>query len=194
MPRISREPIVGLAHCSQQVDDHGELAFDFDGSPMGVDRCPGYRQTEVAAIRETVAWTYGEFGAGGSGDPMDQALANNISHSHSRVVWANVEDRPCPYCGSDREVTDQVRPVYTPLGGPRGNADQLFADRRQRREQGQAVMKSADASERQAAALEEANRLKARELEIRERELENQQARAPIPATHRRKPAARVEA
>jgi hypothetical protein len=72
--------------------------------------------------------------------------------------------------------------VYAALAGPRGNPDQLFADRRQRREQGQAIAKSADAAERQADALEEANRLKARELDIRERELD---AREPA----RRKPA-----
>jgi hypothetical protein len=109
-------------------------------------------------------------------------------------VWADLEDRECPHCGTGRELTDQVRPQYAPLGGLRGNADQIFADRRLRREQGQAVTKSADASERQAEALEEANRLKARELDLREREIDAQEARAPIPAAHRRKPAPRIPA
>lgn len=178
MPRITRTEIVGYAHCAMQVDEDGALAFDFSGSPEGVDRCPGYKQAQVPAIRETVAWLYGDFNPGSS-DPMDQALAGNVSHSHDRITWADLDDRPCPHCGSDRELSDQVRPVYAPLGGTRGSAEQVFADRRERREQGQAMQKSATAAERQAAALEQANELKRRELDIRERELDQLQAPAP---------------
>jgi hypothetical protein len=152
MPIITRTPIVGLSHCSMQVTD-GELAFDnVSGEPLGEDRCPGYKQVEVRAIRELIEWTYGDLN-GGSSDPSDQALARNVSHAHERITWADLDDRPCPYCGSPRELTNQVRPVYAGLAGARGSADQIFLDRRQRREQGQAVAKSADAAERQAAAL-----------------------------------------
>jgi hypothetical protein len=171
MPLITHEPAVGYAHCAMQTVA-GELAFDnVSGEPLGEDRCQGYRQTEVRAVREVIATLFGDLN-GGSSDPSDQALARNVSHTHERLIWANPDDRPCPYCGSPRELTDQVRPVYAGLAGARGSADQIFLDRRQRREQGQAVAKSADAAERQADALEEANRLKARELDIRERELE----------------------
>jgi hypothetical protein len=145
----------------------------------------------VAAISQLAEWRSGSSARATAGDPTDP---NRVSHSHERIMWADLEDAPCPFCGTRRELTDQVRPVYAPLGGPRGNPDQIFADRRLRREQGQAVAKSADAAERQAEALEEANRLKSRELDLREREIDAQEARAPIPAAHRRKPAARIPA
>lgn len=64
--RMTREPVTGYAHCPMQVDEHGELAFDFDGTPMGIDRCKGYAQVKVAAIKETASWTYGDLGAGSS--------------------------------------------------------------------------------------------------------------------------------
>jgi hypothetical protein len=192
MPTITRTPVTGYAHCAQQLTD-GELSYDLNGVPDGEDRCEGYKQAPVAAIKEVTAWLFGDFSTG-SDDAMDVALARNVSHSHERIVWADLDDAPCPFCGVRRELSDQVRPQYAPLGGPRGNADQLFADRRQRREQGQAVVKSADAADRQAAALEQANLLKERELDLRERELEAQQARAPLPATHRRRPAPKVPA
>jgi hypothetical protein len=86
-----------------------------------------------------------------------------------------------------------VRPLYAPLGGPKGRPDQLLIDRRQRREEGVAIARSADAATRQADALERANELKAAELALRERELDAQDERAPIPATHRRRPPAKVE-
>jgi hypothetical protein len=162
MPLITREPITALAHCAQQTLD-GELSFDRDGVPSGEERCAGYAQVEVPAILETIAWTFGEFN-GGSSDPMDVALAQNVSHSTERVVWANLDDRPCPYCKMDRELTTQVRPRYAPLGGPRGNPDQLFSDRKARRLQGETAAKSADAAERQAVALERANQLEERRI------------------------------
>ena len=56
MPRITREQIVGLAHCSQQLIDD-TLSYDRDGVPSGEERCPGYAQQEGRAILETVAWT-----------------------------------------------------------------------------------------------------------------------------------------
>jgi hypothetical protein len=190
VPKITPTPITGFAHCSQQITD-GELAFDVDGTPNGEDRCPGYKQMPVAAISQLAEYTFGEFGAGTAGDPTDP---NRVSHSHERIMWADLEDAPCPFCGTRRELTDQVRPVYSPLGGPRGNPEQIFADRRLRREQGQAMNKSAGAAERQAEALEEANRLKSRELDLREREIDAQEARAPIPAAPRRKAPARIPA
>jgi hypothetical protein len=135
---------------------------------------------------------FGDFN-GGSSDPMDQALARNISHTSERIVWADLAERPCPHCGVDRELTDQVRPLYAPLGGPKGRPDQLLVDRRQRREEGVAIARSADAATRQADALERANELKAAELALRERELDAQEQRAPIAATHRRRPPVKVE-
>lgn len=186
MPIVTREPITGLAHCAQQTID-GVLAFDGDGVPSGEERCPGYAQAEVAAVREVTATTFGDMN-GATGDPIDQALAGNVSYTQERILWVDDADRACPFCGVERAVTDQVRPRYAALGGVRGNADQLFADRRARREQGASVLKTADAAERQAAALEEANRLKERELDLREAELDA------LPPRRAPKPPAKVPA
>jgi hypothetical protein len=114
------------------------LSVDINGLPSGEDHCEGYRQVEVAAIRETLERTFGDFNPG-SADPMDAALANNISDSSSRLVWADLAEQPCPHCGVARDLTDQVRPNYAPLGGQNGRPDQLLRDRRQRREQGEAM-------------------------------------------------------
>jgi hypothetical protein len=83
VPIITNTPITGFAHCAQQIDEHGELAYDVNGTPNGEDRCPGYKQAPVAAIRETTEWLFGDY-SNGTGDVMDQALANNVSHSHIR--------------------------------------------------------------------------------------------------------------
>jgi hypothetical protein len=163
MPRITREPVVAYAHCAMQVDDDGTPTFDNSGGPAGLDRCPGYRQVEVAAIREVCAWTYGDANPGSS-DPFDQAIAANTERSVERVLWADDADRPCPFCGLPRELSEQVRPAYANIGGPRGGPDQLFRDRRLAREQGAAAVKSADAAERQALALERANELEERRV------------------------------
>jgi hypothetical protein len=156
--------------------------------PAGLERCPGYLQVQVRAIREVMEWVYGEIG-GGSSNAVDQAIAHNVSHAHERLQWADPDDRACPHCGHDRELSEQVRPQYSPLGGARAGPDQLFRDRRASREQGQAVVAQAEAATRQAAALEKANELQERELALREREMEQREPPLP-PATHRRKPPA----
>jgi hypothetical protein len=89
MPKITREPMTGLAHCSMQTDEHGDLSFDTSGVPNGEGHCEGYRQVEVAAIREVVIWTFGDY-TNGSNDPMDasarrQRLATPPSGSSGRI-------------------------------------------------------------------------------------------------------------
>jgi hypothetical protein len=149
---VEHEEIVAFAHCAQQLDERGELAFDAQGMPAGLERCPGYAQQEVAAILERVSVTYAD--AGPSSDPMDQAIARLVEHTTERVLFADEADRPCPHCGFPREISEQVRPVYQSLGGARGGADQIFLDRRARREGLEAQQTAASAAERQAAALE----------------------------------------
>jgi hypothetical protein len=154
VPIIDREDFDGWAHCSQQVDEHGQLAYDAQGVPAGLDRCPGYAQVKVRAVRETVQFTYGDAHQSPGSDPMDSMVARMVEHSVERLLWSNPADEPCPYCGAPRVLTDQVRPVYQSLGGARGGPDQLFADRRARRQQVQAQQTAASAAERSAAALE----------------------------------------
>src|SRR4051812_42075863 len=97
MPIVTREPVIGYAHYAQQTTDN-ELSYDGDGCPNGEQRCAGYAQAEVAAVREITAVTFGDVN-GPSGDPMDQALAGNTSCTRERVLWIDDADRACPHCG-----------------------------------------------------------------------------------------------
>ena len=100
--RITREPMRAWAHCPRR-------------SAPGVP-CEGERQEEVAGIRETVAFTYSDgWGARMSSDPADAVLASITERTVEHVRWADPADAPCPHCGHDREVTDQVRPTYDRL-------------------------------------------------------------------------------
>ena len=134
--RIETEPITGLAHCAQLIAP-GE-------------RCPGYEQDEVPALRETLYFVYSD-GWGGqfSSDPQDAMLAQMTERTITRILYVNEADRPCPSCGSPRELTDQVRPQYDRLSDSK--PDELLV--RQRR-QTEAAMTTATAAERQAVALE----------------------------------------
>jgi hypothetical protein len=153
VPIITREPVVGYAHCAQQLTD-GELAFDAGGVPAGEDRCAGYAQQKVDAIRELTSYTYADAHQTPGSDPMDAMVGQMVEHTVDRLLWADPADEPCPYCGTPRVLTDQIRPQYQSLGGARGGPDQLFADRRARRAQTQAQQTAASAAERSAAALE----------------------------------------
>ena len=150
---VTREAITGYAYCVQQLTD-GDLVYTLDGIPEGEDRCEGHKQQKVDAIRETVAWTFGDLN-GHSSDPMDAMVSGMVQRSAEYIHFANEADRLCPSCGQPRQISDQVRPVYASLGGPRGGADQLFRNRKARREQAQAAQQTASAAERQATALEQ---------------------------------------
>jgi hypothetical protein len=131
--RVAEETIDGYAHCAGQ-------------SEPGV-RCAGYEQQPVAAVRETASFLYGD--SGPSSDPFDAAVAGLTERQSIRITFADEADRACPHCGFPREVSDQVRPVYTRLD--QSEPDELL--RRQRVGQNAAVQ-SAGAAERQAVALE----------------------------------------
>jgi hypothetical protein len=131
--RVAEETIDGYAHCAGQ-------------SEPGV-RCAGYEQQPVAAVRETTSFLYGD--SGPSSDPFDAAVAGLTERQSIRITFAEEADRACPHCGFPREVSDQVRPVYTRLD--QSEPDELL--RRQRVGQNAAVA-SADAATRQAVALE----------------------------------------
>lgn len=153
MPIIDRVEITAYAHCSAQLTD-GEIALDSGGVPSGEARCEGYRQQQVSGILETVHFTYRDGHAGAGSDPMDAVVADMTERTVARVLFADEADRPCPHCGSPRELSDQQRPTYSSLGGARGGPDVIFQDRRARRQQVEAQQASASAAERQAVALE----------------------------------------
>ena len=77
--------MTALAHCAMQTDEFGDLSFDLDGKPSGEAHCDGHKQQEVAGFRETITWRFGDFNQG-SADPMDQALANNVSSTSERTA------------------------------------------------------------------------------------------------------------
>lgn len=155
MPIITRSECQAWAHCSAQLDADGAVALDSGGVPAGEERCPGFKQERVSAVRETVAYTYADQQQSASSDPMDAMVAQMVEHSVERLLWADETDIACPHCGSERALADQVRPVYQSLGGSRGGPDVLLADRRARREQTQAQQAAASAAERSAIALEQ---------------------------------------
>ena len=93
-----------------------------------------------------------------------------------------------PHCGHPRELSDQVRPQYANLGGIRGGPDQLFADRRARREQTQAQRQAVSAAERQADALERQVAAQERANELREIELGLRNGHDPRPNPSRTSP------
>jgi hypothetical protein len=152
MPIITRTEITALAHCAMQVSD-GELVFDAQGGPGGDERCPGYGQQRVPAVREVVQFLFAD-GQGGSSDPMDAMVSRMVERSTEHLHFADEADRPCPFCGHPRALSEQVRPQYSRIGGARGGPDALFADRRARRDQVEAAQTAASAAERQAQALE----------------------------------------
>jgi hypothetical protein len=126
VPIITRTEVELYAHCSQQLDAAGTLAYDDRGQPYGDERCEGYRQQRVRAIRELIEFSYLDGGA----DPSDP-VARMVERGVERFDWIDRErDAPCPYCGVERVLSDQQRPAYASLGGARGGPDQLFADRR----------------------------------------------------------------
>src|SRR4051794_31781702 len=99
MPVITSEPISGYAHCAKQT----------------VEGDPCFPQQEVPAIRQTVEFLYADGQGGGSSDPIDQTFARLVERSVSHIRFADPEDATCPHCGGPREISDQVRPIYTRL-------------------------------------------------------------------------------
>jgi hypothetical protein len=161
VPIITRTQIDAYAHCAQQVGPDGSLAFNAEGVPEGDERCPGYAQQKVRAIRELIEFSYLDGGA----DPSDpvRMIERGVEHLHR----FDSDDAPCPHCGYPRELTDQVRPRYSNLGG--GGPDAIFAQRWREREKAEAARSQASAADRQAAALERANELEERRVAAAER-------------------------
>lgn len=134
--RVTTEPVTGYAHCAQ-LSAPGE-------------RCEGYEQAEVPALRETTEFFYSDgWGGLGASDPYDAAVANLTERTVIRIVFAVEADRPCPSCGSPREISDQLRPQYDRLSD--SPPDELL---KRQRKQTEAAISAASAAERQAAALE----------------------------------------
>lgn len=95
MPQVlSREEVVGYAHCSAIFPDPA-------GTGHGV-LCDGNVQEQVPAIREEIGLTYNELG----GD------LHVIERSMVYVNFVNAEDATCPHCGGPRVISDQKRPAY----------------------------------------------------------------------------------
>lgn len=84
MPTITQQHVQGYAHCRDSL-------------------CPGNEQELVAAIREQSDLYYKEWDPNG---------VPGVMNSTQRFMFADPDDVACPHCGQNREVTDQVRPVY----------------------------------------------------------------------------------
>lgn len=107
MPTVTETPIDGYAHCTQP-------------------RCRGNQQEPVKALRVDTSTTYVELGGDMPG----------VERSHVQFRFADPELIKCPFCGTDREVTDQARISYAPLSGhdPLGLLDVRPFDPRLQRE------------------------------------------------------------
>ena len=99
MPTITQELVQGFAHCRNSL-------------------CDGNEQEAVDALRERSDTTYAEVGGDMPG----------IERTTFRLTFANVEDTKCETCLEDREVSDQVRPVYPSMVSAFGanSTDQRF--------------------------------------------------------------------
>lgn len=91
--RITHDEISAWAHC--------------EGTPG----CEGESQQPVPAIRETFVRVFGE-DEGLTTPTTNNPLGGMVENSWQRLRFANEADVPCPHCGRDRAVADQVRPIY----------------------------------------------------------------------------------
>lgn len=95
---IGHPPLAGvLAHCRNPC-------------------CDGQAQERIDGVIEIVEILYVDLlGESGSRDPRH----NMVDRSSTHVRAVHESDMRCPVCGGERELTTQVRPVYSPLSGYR---------------------------------------------------------------------------
>ena len=84
---IKREEVDAFAHC-------------------GVPICDGHEQQPVKGVIEEIGVTFIERG----GD------LGGYENTHSYLNFASEEDRACPSCGRDREISVQARLEHAPSG------------------------------------------------------------------------------
>lgn len=149
MPTITKENVQGYAHCRDSL-------------------CEGNAQDPVSGVRERSDTTYAEVGGDMPG----------IEKTVFRLEFADAGDVPCPVCGVDREIADQVRPVYPSMVSAfsPNNTDQRFLLQLQR------AGKIVAPGEQAAGASEEVAELR-RELAELRGFIKGQHAAAPAPPT-----------
>lgn len=91
MPTFTAVPVFAYAHCRDA-------------------RCPGYQQEQVDAVREEMAYTFGENGG-------DGVFTHMVESSRVEFRATDEADVACPVCGEPREVTGDPRPQYVNESG-----------------------------------------------------------------------------
>lgn len=92
MPRITRNPVVAYAHCTNML-------------------CEGYSQVQVSAVMELSEVTIGER------DPKAGIFAPIVETSWQDLAWADGEDARCEHCHGTRELSATPRPTYQSISG-----------------------------------------------------------------------------
>ena len=70
-------------------------------------RCAGYKQEAVQGIVTLTEFSYVDLGGDVPG----------IERSTTLIRFADDNDVPCPVCGEERFISDQVRPIYPNVSG-----------------------------------------------------------------------------
>lgn len=167
--RVTEKEVAGYAWCT--FSPAKGVICDPDPEQDGQ-----HLQHSVVLIETTTEFTFRDgWGTKATGDPFDAAIGEQVEKSVAHLRFAHEADIACPLCGTARSCSTQLRPVYDSVSGQA--QDELL--RRLRREDREAATLGRDATDRQTAALEQANELKERELGLRERELELREGERP---------------
>lgn len=159
MARVVTTEVDGFRTCARpRIVDSASWGDD----TVLLEDCPGYDSEPCRLVREEVVFTFADCGAQATpGFDIGQVERSTVRYLPADGDWS------CPHCGFETSAFS-LEPRTKYMQRSEQHPDEL---RRRSLRQDKREVEQLTLAERQAAALEQANELKRRELDLREREL-----------------------